>query len=303
MANDVRRNLFVAIVGVPNSGKSTLVNLIVGEKISIVSPKVQTTRRRIRGIANFGEVQLVFTDTPGFFFDGERRLSKLESIISSNFWKSSRDSDLILLLIDSTVTNLEPSVGFLEKMEKARRRVVVAINKVDIAKKENILKIASLLSKFACIDKIFMISAFIGDGVTDLVEYLKGMATEGPWLFGDHQSTDADMKFRLSEITREKLFLMLSNELPYSAYVETEFFAETEKKAKIHQAIVVMKDSQKPIVIGHEGKMIRIIREMAGLDMKSLLNKKKLELRIFVKVRKKWVEKKEYLLDAGIIDN
>jgi GTP-binding protein Era len=303
MADEARKSLFVAIVGAPNAGKSTLVNTIVGEKVSIVSPKVQTTRRRIRGISNAGETQLVFTDTPGFFPDDSRNLSKLESIISSNFWKSFRDSDLILLLVDATNINLEPTLDFLKKMEKSKCLVAVAINKVDIAKKENILRAASLLSNFTCVDKIFMISAFLVDGIEDLIVYLKGKAAEGPWFFEDHQSTDADMKFRLSEITREKLFLGLSNELPYSVYVETELFSETEKKAKIYQAIVVLKDSQKSIVIGHEGRMIKAIREMAASDMKRLLGKKNLELRIFVKVRKKWMEKREYLIDAGIIDS
>lgn len=301
MASGSKKSLFVAVVGEPNTGKSTLVNTIVGEKVSIVSSKVQTTRRRIRGVANIGKVQLVFTDTPGFL-DGIRVRSKLEEVICSNFWKSFKDSDLILLLINSTSRNISLTLNFLEKLSKAQRWVVVAINKVDIAKKENILKVASLLSKFLCIDKIFMISATTGDGLKDLINYLESKAAESPWFFESNQVTDADMKFRLSEITREKLFLSLSNELPYSVYVETEFFTEAEKKIKICQAIVVLKNSQKAIVIGHEGRMIKTVKEGAIADMKKLLSKK-LELKLFVKVRKNWMEKKEYLQDAGIIDN
>ncbi|MDR1476389.1 MAG: GTPase Era [Holosporales bacterium] len=294
------KSLFISIVGEPNAGKSTLINTILGEKVSIVSPKAQTTRRRLRGILNTGEIQLVFTDTPGFPIN-DRTHSKLEDVIFSNFWKSFKGSDLILFLIDVTSRNLNLTFDFLKRIGKLQCGVAVAINKVDIAKKENLLKIATLLKECIFIDKVFMISASMNDGVTDLVEYLKERASVSPWFFGECQTTDADVKFRLSEITREKLFLALSNELPYSIYVETEFFAETEKKAKIYQSIVVLKDSQKAIAIGHDGNMIRILRHKILPDMKILLNKK-IDLKLFVKVRKKWTEKEGYLRDAGLVD-
>ncbi|MDR1234280.1 MAG: GTPase Era [Holosporales bacterium] len=298
---DNTRCLFVSIIGEPNAGKSTLLNAIVGEKVSIISHKAQTTRRKIRGIANFGNSQIVFTDTPGFCIDSRVR-SSLDEIVSSNFWNSFRDSDLILLLIDATSKSLRSTFSFLEKMKKGTDSLVVAINKVDIARKENLLKIANSLIEFDFIKKVFMISAKTNDGIEDLIAFLIENTVEEPWFFGENQTTDADVKFMLSEITREKLFLVLEQELPYSIYVETEALTETEKKARIHQSIVVLKDSQKAIVLGHSGGMIKSIKDAAITDMKKLLNKK-VELKLFVKVREKWTEKKGYLQDAGIIDH
>jgi GTP-binding protein Era len=294
------KSLFVSVIGEPNVGKSTLVNTIIGEKISIVSPRVQTTRRHIRGIFNVGETQLIFTDTPGFFANSEKR-SRLESLILCNFWSSFRSSDIILLLIDSTAKNHSFTFNFLEKLrESGEHRVLIAINKVDIANKKDILQTAESLVSFDFVEKVFMISAVKNDGVADIVEYLIKIATIGPRFFEINQSTDADMKFRLSEITREKLFLALDKELPYSIYVETEFFVETEKKTKVYQSIVVLKDSQKAIVIGKEGSMLRFVRNSAVADMKKML-KKRLELKLFVKVREKWTAKKRCLQDAGIV--
>jgi GTP-binding protein Era len=296
------RCLFVSIIGEPNAGKSTLLNAIVGEKVSIVSHKAQTTRRKIRGIANFGDAQLVFTDTPGFCLNSRVR-SSLDEVVSSNFWKSFRDSDLILLLIDATSKNQQSTFSFLEKIRGGSNSLAVAINKSDIAPKANLLKIANLLTNFDFIKRIFMISAKTNDGLQDLIIFLIENTVEEPWYFEQNQTTDADIKFMLSEITREKLFLMLGQELPYSIYVETEVFTETDKKARIYQSIVVLRDSQKAIVLGHAGRMIKAIKDAAIVDMKKLLNDRKVDLRLFVKVREKWTEKKGYLQDAGIIDH
>ncbi len=288
---------FVAVVGEPNAGKSTLVNAIVGEKVSIVSPKIQTTRRMVRGITELENTQIVFTDTPGFCNPN----SPLEKVISSNFKNSYKDSDLILLVIDVSSKSTISSLNFIEKLKLTRIPFIVVINKVDIAKRENILKLADEISKYDFIKKIFMISALNSDGIDDLKCFLKDSAPDGPWLFEKNNPTDSPLKFRLSEITREKIFSHLDKELPYSIYVETELFHESEKKAKIYQSIVVMKDSQKGIVLGKSGSMIKSIKDESIEDMRNLLNKK-IELKLFVKVKEKWTEKKAHLQNAGIID-
>lgn len=288
---------FVAVVGEPNAGKSTLVNSIVGEKVSIVSPKMQTTRRQIRGITELENTQIVFTDTPGFC----KPNSPLEKVISSNFKNSYKDSDLILMVIDASSKSTMSSLNFIEKLKLTKIPFVVVINKVDIAKRENILKLADEISKYDFIRRVFMISALNSDGIEDIKVFLKDSAPQSPWLFEKDKPTDAPLKFRLSEITREKIFNHLDKELPYSIYVETEVFRESEKKAKIYQSIVVMKDSQKGIVLGKSGNMIKSIKDESIKDMRELLDKK-IELKLFVKVKEKWTEKKAHLQNAGIID-
>ncbi|MBQ2177291.1 MAG: GTPase Era [Alphaproteobacteria bacterium] len=287
---------FVAIVGEPNAGKSTLVNSIVGKKVSIVSPKVQTTRRQVRGITEVGNTQLVFVDTPGFC----KPNTSLEKAIEHNFKNSYQDADIILLVIDATSKSIEPSLKFLSKVPK-ETTISVVINKVDIAKKENILKIAKRISEYDFVAKTFMISASKLDGVQDIVQFLTNSARPSPWFFEPNTTTDLPMSQRLAEITREKLFSHLDKELPYSVYVETELVHETDKKAKIIQSIVVIKPSQKGIVLGKSGGMIRKLKYEAIKDMRNLLNKK-IELKLFVKVKEKWVEKKVHLKNAGIID-
>ncbi len=288
---------FVAIVGEPNAGKSTLVNDIVGEKISIVSSKVQTTRRPIRGIVELDAAQIVFIDTPGFC----KANSHLEKALIQNFRHSYKDADVIILVIDATSRNHDGSISFIEKFQESDKTFAVAINKTDIAKKEQLLELADCLSKYEFIKEIFMISALKDDGVGAIKEFLKMTAPEGPWLYEEDQVTDLPMNLRLAEITREKIFKMLEKELPYSIYVETEIFREAEKKARISQVIVVMKDSQKAIVLGRGGQMIKMIKEAAIADMADLFGKK-IELKLFVKVKEKWTEKKAHLQNAGIID-
>ncbi|MBR1480135.1 MAG: GTPase Era [Alphaproteobacteria bacterium] len=291
------RCAFVAVVGEPNAGKSTLVNVIVGTKVSIVSPKVQTTRRQVRGIVELGEVQLVFVDTPGFC----RPNSALERAISKNIKGAYKDADMILLLIDASSKGVRRSLDFLEKMKLTKIPFCVAINKVDIAKREDILKVAQALSAYDFIKRVFMVSARTGDGLGELQEFLCHSAPIGAWLFEPSRPTDASMAFQLAEITREKLFNHLQKELPYSVYVETEQMKETEKKASISQVIVVMKDSQKGIILGRAGGMIKTIKEEAVRGMRGLLGKK-VDLTLFVKVKEKWTEKMVHLQNAGIVD-
>jgi GTP-binding protein Era len=201
---------------------------------------------------------------------------------------------------DATAKNHFATFNFLEKLAKLNLPVVFIINKIDIAKKEDILKLAKEVSKYDFVKKVFMISALKNDGINDLTNFLETMAPKGPWLYQIEQKTDSNLLFRLSEITREKIFNKLNKEVPYSIYVETEQFRETEKKAKIYQSIVVMKDSQKGIVLGKNGAMIKSIKEDAIFEIKNLLHKK-IELKLFVKVKEDWVRKKEHLQNAGII--
>ena len=287
---------FVAIVGEPNAGKSTLLNTIVGEKISIVSHKVQTTRSQLRGVVELDDAQIVFIDTPGFC----QANSALEKILISNFRHSYKDADVVLLVIDATARSHAGSIAFVEKFKDSKKLVAVAINKTDIATKESLLLIANELLDFEFVEKVFMISASKNDGVTEIKNFLQETAIEGPWMYEKGQTTDAKMPFRLAEITREKIFKLLEKELPYNIYVETEIYKSSEKKAQIHQAIVVIKDSQKGIVLGKDGSMIQAIRAATVADMRNML-KKNIELKLFVKVKKKWTEKKEHLQNAGII--
>lgn len=289
---------FIAIIGRPNAGKSTLLNFLVGEKISIVSPKVQTTRREVRGIIENNNSQLIFIDTPGIC----KSNTPLEKVLLSNFKKSYKDSDITLLLIDCLNKNVESDLKFLQNKKQIQNNFIVAINKIDLMKdKTKLLPIIDKLKNYEFIKQIFLISSVTGDGIDPLKNYLSENVPESPWLyFNDHEVTDLDIKTRLSEITREKIYNNLNKELPYNIYVTTDKLHVTDKKFKILQTIVVMKDSQKGIVLGHKGSMIQKIKRETVNDIRSIFNKT-VELNITVKVKEKWTEKKEHLINACII--
>ncbi|MBR1943892.1 MAG: GTPase Era [Alphaproteobacteria bacterium] len=289
---------FVSIIGRPNAGKSTLLNLLVGEKISIVSPKVQTTRREVRGIIEYNNTQIIFVDTPGIC----RPNTPLEKTLLSNFKKSCKGSDVTLLLIDCTNKNVENDIKFLQNKKQVTNNFIVAINKIDLIKdKTQLLPIIDKLKDYEFIKQIFLISSMNGEGIEPMKSYLSENMPEGPFLYFDnHDSTDLDLKIRLSEITREKIYNNLDKELPYNIYVTTDKLHVTASKFKILQTIVVMKDSQKGIVLGHKGSMIQKIKRETVGDIRNIFNKT-VELNITVKVKEKWTEKKEQLINAGII--
>lgn len=291
---------FVAIVGEPNAGKSTFINLMVGEKVSIVSRKCQTTRRQVKGIALYGNTQVVFIDTPGFF----KAKTSLGKALISNFKHAYKDADIILVMVDAcSEKKLEYTYSFIAKLSnRYSQKIVAAINKVDTANKQSILRIADKLSEYKFIEHIFMISATKNIGIDKIRYYLRDNLPVGSYLYNTDQKTDMNTQFRLSEVTREKIYKFLSAELPYNIYVTTEMFRETEKKARIYQSIIVMKDSQKGIVLGRQGECIKNIREKAVKDMKELLHKK-VELKLFVKVKENWTGKTIHLQNAGIIDD
>ena len=289
---------FVSIVGRSNAGKSTLLNYLVGEKISIVSPKVQTTRQEIRGIIEYENSQIIFVDTPGFC----SKNTALEKVLLTNFRRSYRNSDVVLMLVDCTEKNWQSDLGFLSHEKKINKPFAIAVNKVDLLQnKSYLLEMADILKRDTLVDEIFMISALKGTGIEPIKSYLAKAVPVGDWLYGnDHATTDQNLATRLSEITREAVFEKLEQELPYSVYVRTDKLSQTDKKIKLMQSIVVMRDSQKAIVLGHHGKMIHSIRCTAITKMREIF-RKTIELKLFVIVKGVWTSSKEHLKNAGLI--
>ncbi len=289
---------FVSIIGNTNSGKSTLLNCIIGEKISIVSSKIQTTRQEVRGIVEYNNSQIIFVDTPGFCSSK----TALERALLSNFRRAYKNSDVVLMVIDCTKKNWERDIDFLAHERKLKKPFAIALNKVDLLKnKQNLLSIADKLNQYDFINEIFMISSLVGTGIEPLKRYLAENVPESPWLyFENHEKTDQEISVRLAEITRETMFEHLNQEIPYSIYVKTDKVTVTDKKIKLMQSIIVMKDTQKAIVLGHKGIMIKSIRLESIKKMREIFNKN-IELKLFVIVRDKWSEKKEHLINAGLI--
>lgn len=283
--------LTVAIAGAPNAGKSTLTNYFVGEKVSIISPKVQTTRDLIRGVFIDGNTQIIFVDTPGVFIPKKARL--LERKIVKTAWSGIRDAELTCLLIDATEGFKEKIKIILDEFKKKEINNILVLNKVDAVKKPKLLELTKQITDYyPSFKEIFMISAKTGEGVDKLKQYLLGQAKEGDWVFKDDEITDAPIKFLASEITREKLFLKLDQELPYSVDVETEKWEEFENgDIKIQQVIYITKENQKSIILGKRGQLIKQIGIEVREELSKFLNRK-IHLFLFVKVKEKWVEDK-----------
>lgn len=286
----------IAIVGAPNAGKSTLVNHLVGQKVSIVSPKVQTTRSILRGIMVEDNTQIVFIDTPGIFIPKKSR--SLERAIAKCAWNELRDSDNICLIVDAKEGVSDKIKKVAEELQNDKKRAILLINKVDVAGDKNTFQIAEEMNKYNIFDEIFPISAKTGKGVEELKQYLISKAPEGIWMYGEDEITDAPMRFLASEITREKIFLHMSKELPYSITVETESWKTKDNGInEINQIIYVQKDSQKGIVLGKKGSMIKQLGEEARKDIEELIGGK-VFLKLFVKVKEDWTldrEQYEYM--------
>jgi GTPase len=281
----------IALIGAPNVGKSTLANFLVEQKISIVSPKVQTTRNTIKAIMVEGETQIVFLDTPGVFIPKNNR--PLERAIVKNAWAGIKDADFVCLIIDASKGLGENNQQILKDLEFHKIKPVIIINKIDSVAKEKALEIIANLADRG-FEKIFVISALTGDGVADLKKYLIEITPKGIWQFNDDEITDAPMKFIAAEITREKLFLKLEQDLPYCIYVKTESWQDLDNgQVKIHQTIYVLRESQKMIVLGKKGQMIKQIGEEARKEIGEMLGTK-VHLFLFAKVEKNWINKKEY---------
>ena len=291
---------FVALVGAPNAGKSTLINYLVGSKISIVTPKVQTTRTRIIGIAIRGDAQLIFVDTPGIFVP--RR--QLDRAMVAAAWAGAHNADLVVHLVDAAAMIPghidDDSRRIIDGLRHAGGQAQLALNKVDLAKRTALLGAAETLNQEGIYSDIFMISALTGDGVDDLAAFVAATVPVGPWLYPEDQIADVPMRLLAAEITREKIFIELHHELPYAATVETDAWSEQKDgSVRIEQVVYVQRDSQKSIVLGKGGRQIKKIGEQARHELEAALEQR-VHLFLFVKVRKKWVEDPERYREMGL---
>lgn len=281
---------FVALIGAPNAGKSTLLNQLVGTKVAIVSPRVQTTRTRVLGITIEGEAQLVFVDTPGIFAPRRR----LDRAMVAAAWQGAEDADLVVLLVDAAARSIgDDTRAICDRLAETGRKAILALNKIDATKPERLLGLTAALNETGVFTDIFMISALTGDGVGDLRRSLATRLPPGPWLFPEDEITDMPVRLMAAEITREKLFLRLRQELPYATTVETEAWERFEDgSVKISQVIYVQRDSQKAIVLGKGGQMIRTIGESARRELEEIVETR-VHLKLFVKVREAWIDDPE----------
>ena len=289
---------YVALIGAPNAGKSTLLNALVGAKVAIVSPKVQTTRARLTGIAIENKSQMIFVDTPGIF-EPKRRL---ERAMVSDAWTGAGDADVVALLVDSrrpVKANNDDTQVILDALRKRGKQALLLINKVDAVERPELLKLAEKLSAEKMIDDtplfsdIFMISALTGDGCQDLSRFFARSVPEGPWLYPEDQIATAPMRYLAAEVTREKLFLNLHQELPYQLTVETEAWEEQKDgSAKVSQVIYVTRANHKGIVLGKGGSLIKKVGEMARKDLEAQMERR-VHLFLFVKVRENWLDDPE----------
>ena len=286
----------VAVVGAPNAGKSTLVNALVGQKIAIVSPKAQTTRTRLMGIAIEGEAQIMLLDTPGIF-EPRRRLDRA---MVAAAWAGAADADLIALIVDAERGFSGRLEEMLDRLKERREPKILVLNKVDATAKEPLLALAAQLGERLAFEEIFFVSATTGDGVAELKSALAARVPEGPWHFPEEQVSDATDRMLAAEVTREQLYLQLHAELPYASAVETEKYEERKDgSVAIHQQILVGRDTQKAIVLGKGGARIRAIGEAARAEL-SMLMGRKVHLFLHVKVNPKWEEDRGLYRDIGL---
>jgi GTP-binding protein Era len=282
---------FVAVIGAPNAGKSTLVNALVGTKVSIVSPRVQTTRTIVRGIAMFGNAQVIFADTPGIF----QAKKRLERAMVAAAWAGANDAEVILLVVDAEKAGKHSDADndtdrIVADIKTSGRRALLALNKVDVADKQKLLALTARMNASGAFDEIFMISALTGDGLDRLRDYLAGLMPPGPWMFPEDDVSDMPARLLAAEITREKLFLNLHEELPYSCAVETERWEEKKDgSARIEQVIYVMRESHRPILLGNGGQRIKSIGAAARTELENLLDRR-VHLFLHVKVNERWNE-------------
>ncbi|HZL58139.1 MAG TPA: GTPase Era [Stellaceae bacterium] len=287
--SDATRCGHIALIGAPNAGKSTLLNRLVGTKLAIVTPKVQTTRARLLGIAVVGSAQLIFVDTPGIFAPKRR----LDRAMVKAAWSGAEEADRIVLLVDASRGVDADTRCIVDGLKSAGRQALLALNQIDKVKRETLLPLAQTLDAEGIFDRIFMLSALLGDGVEDLKNYLAGVVPEGPWLFPAEEMTDAPQRLLAAEITREQIFLQLHQELPYASTVETESWEEfADGSVKISQIIHVVRDSQKAIVVGKGGQQVKRIGERARAELEKLLERR-VHLFLRVKVSEGWEDDRE----------
>ena len=286
----------VAVLGAPNAGKSTLVNALVGQKVAIVSPKAQTTRARLMGIAIEGDAQMLLVDTPGIF-DPNRRLDRA---MVAAAWEGAVGADRVLLTIDAAAKIGARVEAMLDGFDKRPEPKILVLNKVDIARKNDLLFLAASLSERFKPEAVFMVSAANGDGVADLKRHLADAMPEGPWHYPEDQLSDATDRMVAAEITREQLYLQLHAELPYASAVETEKWEDRKDgSTAIHQQILVERDSQKAIVLGKGGSRLKAIGQAAREAISEHLQRR-VHLFLHVKVNPKWDEDRGLYREIGL---
>jgi GTP-binding protein Era len=294
---------FVAVLGAPNAGKSTLVNALVGQKVSIVSQKVQTTRIPVRGIAMRGQAQIVFVDTPGIFAPKRR----LDRAMVKAAWGGAADADAILVMVDAPELSAHPrglaagdTERIVEGLKQAGKKAALVLNKIDGMRRDALLPLAESLNKTGVFDRTFMISATKGDGLDALLDYCASQMPEGPFLYPEDQVADIPSRLLAAEITREKLYLRLHDELPYASTVSTESWKEQKDgSVRIDQTIFVEREGQKAIVIGKGGRAIKAIGEAARAEMEQLFGRR-VHLFLHTKVAERWGETPSHYREWGL---
>jgi GTPase len=287
---------FIALIGAPNAGKSTLINALVGAKVAIVSHKVQTTRALLRGIATVGAAQLILIDTPGIFAPKRR----LDRAMVTNAWSGAHDADIAAVLVDAQRGLDDETDAMFEKLGEVRQPKILLINKVDVVEKSVLLGLAKAANERARFDATFMISALTGDGVADVKSWLAAHVPAGPWHYPEDQITDAPLRQLAAEITREKLYLRLHQELPYQSTVETEQWKELrDGSTRIEQTIYVERESQRKIVLGKGGATIKSIGADSRRELNEILGVP-VHLFLFVKVRENWGDDPDRYREMGL---
>jgi len=294
---------FCAIIGAPNAGKSTLTNALVGSKVAIVSPKVQTTRMVVRGVAMMDQTQIVFVDTPGIF----RPRRRLDRAMVGAAWAGAEDADAILVLVDAAEITANPNSlsardtdEILQGLKENKAKKALILNKIDGMKREVLLPLTEKLHAQAAFEDVFLVSALKGDGVRDVAQWVKARMPEGPFLYPEDQTADMTMRLLAAEITREKIYHRLHDELPYASAVETEKWEERKDgSVRIEQVIYVQREGQRAIALGKGGQTIKTIGQLAREEMEELFGRR-VHLFLFVKVNENWAESREHYEQLGL---
>ena len=295
MAEEQRAG-FATVLGAPNAGKSTLVNTLVGAKVSIVTPKVQTTRTLVRGIMIHNQAQIVLVDTPGIFQPRRR----LDRAMVAAAWTGAADGDQIMVLVDAHRGLDDDTARIVDSLKELGRAAWLVLNKVDIVAKEVLLDLATALNARADFTETFMISALTGDGVDVLQDAIAAAMPQGPWLYPEDEISDLPLKMLAAEISREQVYLALHQELPYQTMVDTDAWQERDDgSVRIDQTLYVTRDSQKPIVLGAKGQRLKAIGSKARVELEGLLDRK-VHLFLHVKVDAKWPDRRGHFADWGL---
>ena len=299
MDNQIKRCGFVSLIGAPNVGKSTITNDFVGSKVSIVSPKAQTTRTLIKGIGVYENTQIIFLDTPGIF-KPKRRFDR--SMVASA-WNGAADGDILVLVVDARRGFDNETKAIVDELKLKQQKMVLLLNKIDLVHKEKLLPLAEEINQTALFSETFMVSAATGENMKDFYHYLAENLPQSPWYYPEEQMSDLPLRLLAAEVVREKLFLYLQEEIPYSLTVEPELWERRiDGSIRTEITIYVEREGQKKIIIGHNGEMIKKIVQTARLELEKMLDER-IHLFLFVKVRENWSEDPARYQDWGLIYN